>query len=75
MDAQPDHPADEIERLRRCVDDLVRLLALPANWSDPSETIGTLLGMLHLDLVYVRLEDPLGESPLSWFGLLNRERR
>lgn len=64
-------PADEIKRLRRCNNDLVSVLALPAMWSgaEPSQIVHTfldaLLGMLGLDLVYVRLKDPIGEAPIE----------
>ena len=64
-------PADEIKRLRRCNNDLVSVLALPAMWSgaEPSQIVHTfldaLLGMLGLDLVYVRLKDPIGDSPIE----------
>ncbi len=63
--------ADEIKRLQRCNNDLVSVLALPAIWSggEPSQIVHTLLdallGMLGLDLVYVRLKDPIGESPID----------
>jgi PAS domain S-box-containing protein len=62
------HPADEIKRLQRCNNDLLSVLALPAIWSggDPSQIVHTLLdallGMLGLDLVYVRLKDTMGEA-------------
>ena len=64
-------PAHEIKRLQRCNNDLVSILALPAIWSggEPSQIAHTLLdallGMLGLDLVYVRLKDPIGESPID----------
>jgi PAS domain S-box-containing protein len=71
MEAQPEQPAEEIKRLQRCINDLVSVLALPAIWSggDPSQIVRTLLdvllGMLRLDLVYVRLNDPVGEAPIE----------
>jgi signal transduction histidine kinase len=71
MEVQPEHPAEEIKRLQRCINDLVGALALPAIWSggDPSQIVRTLLdvllGMLRLDLVYVRLKDPVGEAPIE----------
>jgi len=62
MKVQLEHPADEIRRLQRCINDLVSLLALPAMWSGgakPSDIVHTLLDsllrMLDLDFVYVRL--------------------
>jgi len=61
MQAQLEHPADEIKRLQRCINDLVSLLALPAMWSGskPYDIVKTLLDsllrMLDLDFVYVSL--------------------
>jgi PAS domain S-box-containing protein len=71
MEVQSEHPAEEIERLQRCLNDLISVLALPAMWSgrDPSQIVHTLLdallSMLHLDLVYVRLKDPVGGAPIE----------
>jgi PAS domain S-box-containing protein len=68
---QPEHPAGEIKRLQRCINDLVSVLALPAVWSggDPSQIVRTLLdvllGMLRLDLAYVRLKDSVPELPIE----------
>ena len=62
---------DEIKRLQRCINDLVSVLALPAIWTggEPGHLVRTLvdvlLGMLHLDLVYVRLKDPVGGEPVE----------
>jgi hypothetical protein len=64
MEGPIEHPADEIKRLQRCMNNMVSLLALPAIWSGggPSHIVRTLLdvllGMLRLDFVYVRLNDP-----------------
>jgi hypothetical protein len=66
-----EHPAQEIKRLRRSNSDLVSILALPAMWTggEPSKIVHTLLdallGMLHLDLVYVRLKDLVGDGPIE----------
>src|SRR5580658_2109571 len=71
MDVQPRDPAEEIKGLERCINDLVSVLALPAMWSggDPSRIVDTLLdallGMLQVDLVYVRLKDPGGQAPIE----------
>src|SRR5580658_11325449 len=71
MDVQPRDPAEEIKGLERCINDLVSVLALPAMWSggDPSRIVGTLLdallGMLQVDLVYVRLKNPGGQAPIE----------
>jgi PAS domain S-box-containing protein len=64
MDFQHEAPVDEIKRLRRCLNDLVSVLALPAMWSgrEPAQIVDrlldSLLGMLQLDLVYVRVNNP-----------------
>src|SRR5271167_4507880 len=71
MEVQLEYPAEEIKRLQRCMNDLLSVLALPAMWSgaEPSQVVHTLLdallGMLHLDFVYVRLHDPAGEAPVE----------
>src|SRR5580698_2924882 len=71
MDVQPRDPAEETKGLERCINDLVSVLALPAMWSggDPSRIVGTLLdallGMLQVDLVYVRLKNPGGQAPIE----------
>jgi PAS domain S-box-containing protein len=68
---QPGDPAEEIKRLQRCINDLVSIFALPAVWSvgDPSRIIHSLLdvllGMLHLDLVYARVQDPISNIPVE----------
>ena len=62
-------PAEEIKRLRRCIGDLVSVVSLPAIWTggEPSQIAHTLLdalsSMLHLDLAYVRWNDPAAETP------------
>ena len=71
MHASLEHPAEEIKRLQRCINDLVSVLALPAIWAggEPSQVVSTLLdvlmGMLRLDLVYVRLNGCFGETPFE----------
>jgi signal transduction histidine kinase len=72
---QREHAAEEIKRLQRCINDLVSVLALPALWSGgaPSQVshtlLDTLLRMLLLDLVYVRLKDPVGEPSFEMVRL------
>ena len=67
MDTQEKHPGEEVKRLQRCISDLISMMALPALWSggDPSQIARTLIDvlqrMLHLELIYVQLKDPLGE--------------
>src|SRR5260370_17087498 len=71
MDVRQKDTSGEIKRLQRCLNDLVSVLALPAMWSGspPSQIVhtllDTLLGMLCLDLVYARFEDPAGGAPIE----------
>jgi PAS domain S-box-containing protein len=73
MTVDSGHSTAEIRILQRCISDLVSVLALPATWSggEPSQIVRTLLeslpGMLHLDLVYVRVNDRVGGSPIEMF--------
>src|SRR5579871_5775325 len=67
MDATVNHPAEEVERLQRCMNDLLSVTALPALWSggNPAQIARTLMDvlqrLLNLDLIYVQLRDPSGE--------------
>jgi signal transduction histidine kinase len=80
VEAQPEHPAEEIKRLQRCMNDLVSILALPAVWSggDSSQVARTLLdvllSMLRLDLVYVRLKDSGHEAPVEVVRVAQRRK-
>jgi PAS domain S-box-containing protein len=71
MEVQPELASGEVKHLQRCINDLISLLALPAIWSggDPSQVLHTLLDalmrMLRLDLVSVRLTDPVGEAAVE----------
>ena len=71
MDAQEKHPGEQVKRLERCINDLISMMALPALWTggDPSQIGRTLIDvlqrMLHLQLIYVQLKDPLGEVTLE----------
>ena len=71
MEVQPELSSGENKHLQRCINDLVSLLALPAIWSggDPSQVLhillDALLHMLRLDLVCVRLKDPVGERSVE----------
>jgi PAS domain S-box-containing protein len=71
MDVQYEQAAREIKRLQRCINDLVSLLALPGIWtvSNPSQILHTLLDalmrMLSLDLISVRLNNPVSEAPVE----------
>jgi PAS domain S-box-containing protein len=68
MAVQPESPADENRRLRRCINDLVGVLALSATWTGgaPSQIVGNsldaLVSMLSLDFVYARLRESAGTA-------------
>src|ERR1700730_11871074 len=69
MKTQIEHSSDEIKSLRRYINDLVSLLALPAMWSGskPCDIVHTLLDsllrMLDLDFVYVSLTNLVDTAP------------
>ncbi|MGE0040838.1 MAG: PAS domain-containing protein [Vicinamibacterales bacterium] len=71
MTGPPDRPADELTRLRACLNDLVSVMGLPAVWggAKPSQILATLLdallGMLRLTFVLVVVTDPDGGPPLE----------
>jgi len=73
VEVQVEHTAEEVKRLRLCINDLVSVLALPAMWSGAEPTrilnnlLDALLGMLQLDLVYARLQDTVGDGPIEMF--------
>ncbi|MFL6336141.1 MAG: PAS domain-containing protein [Pyrinomonadaceae bacterium] len=71
MEAQLEHTAEEIKRLRRCINDMNGVIALPDIWSGggPAVIVRTLLDvlldMLRLDLVYVRSDVGSGDAPIE----------
>lgn len=71
MNEQGRDPAQEIQRLQRCLNDLVSVLALPAAWSgcEPSQIVASLLDallrLLQLDIAYARVKDPAGNGPIE----------
>jgi len=75
MALPPEPDGDEVQRLKRCINDLVSVLAMPAIWSggEPSRIARTLLdalsGMLRLDFVYLRLNDSSGTAPIELIRL------
>src|ERR1700677_1666906 len=81
MEAQPELVSGEVKHLHRFINDLVSLLALPAIWSggDPSQLLHTLLDalirMLSLDLVSVRLTDPVGGATVEVVRLAEPQRQ
>jgi len=64
MDRPTEAPGTEIQNLQRCINDLASVLALTAMWTGagPLQIINTLLdallGMLNLDVLYARLNEP-----------------
>jgi PAS domain S-box-containing protein len=85
MDAPTVSPAEEATRLRRCLNDLVSIIALPALWTggEPPRIIDTLLdalvGMLDAAFVLARLNDAEHGPPIevgrvadAWAGTLRR---
>jgi PAS domain S-box-containing protein len=68
MPVQPESPAEEVRHLRRCISDLVSLLALPATWTGGrasqivSKSLDALVSMLSLDFAYARLKDSSGAA-------------
>jgi PAS domain S-box-containing protein len=77
MGERLEYPAEEIQLLRRCINDLTSVIGLPALWTggEPSRIVRTLLevlpDMLYLDLLFVRLEDPAGKAPLEMGRVAN----
>jgi hypothetical protein len=63
VEAPLEAPADEAPRLRRCLSDMVGIMALPALWMgrEPRRIVSTLVdalfGMLPLAFVFVRLNE------------------
>src|SRR4029077_16987323 len=66
MEAKADEAANEIKRLKACINNLISVQALPAIWSggQPSQIVSAsldvLLKMLSLDFAYARLKDSTG---------------
>ena len=71
MAAPFDAQADDVARLRRCLSDMVSIMALPALWTrkEPQQIVITLLdallGMLPLAFVFVRLNEVDGRTPID----------
>ena len=66
MEAKAEEAANEIKRLKACINNLISVQALPAIWSggQPSQIVSAsldvLLKMLSLDFAYARLKDSTG---------------
>jgi signal transduction histidine kinase len=71
MEAKAEEAANEIRRLKACINNLISVQALPAIWSGgkPSQIVSALLDMLlemlSLDFAYVRLKDSTGGESLE----------
>ncbi|MGY0572486.1 hypothetical protein ACTGJ9_016605 [Bradyrhizobium sp. RDM12] len=65
------HSADEGGLLRRCIEDLNRILAHAPIWSDVSlsrllpDLLYMLVDMLELDFAYVHFKDPVSTEPFE----------
>src|SRR5712692_8185441 len=70
---------NEIKRLQGCINDQIRILALPAlrTGQESEQIVGTvldvLIGMLRLDFAYARLNQPGASVSLSSSASLNLE--
>jgi PAS domain S-box-containing protein len=71
MEAKVEEAANEIKRLKACINNLISVQALPAIWSggQPSQIVSALLDMLlkmlSLDFAYARLKDSTGGTFLE----------
>jgi C4-dicarboxylate-specific signal transduction histidine kinase len=78
MEAQSPESGDEAARLRRCLNDLVSIMALPALWAggEPQQIVSTMLdalvGMLRLTFAFVRLNDPNGGPSIEMMRVAER---
>jgi hypothetical protein len=77
LEARLEDPAQEVKRLKRCINDVVSVVALPAMWagSEPSPIVrmlvDVLLGLLDLDLVYALLRGANGEPLMEMVRLFS----
>jgi signal transduction histidine kinase len=71
MEAEVERAAEEIKRLKACINNLISVQALPAIWSggQPSQILSALLDvlleMLSLDFAYARLMDSTNGTPVE----------
>jgi PAS domain S-box-containing protein len=71
MELRGEDHAEEVKRLRRCINDLVSITSLPAVWTGGDHIgivrtlVDALLPMLQLNFVYIRLKGRNGEPPLE----------
>src|SRR5438552_15316441 len=75
MEATLEKAANEIKRLKGCINNLISVQALPAIWSGgkPSQIVSALLDMLpkmlSLDFAYIRLKNSTGGAHLEMVRL------
>src|SRR6266576_3368366 len=71
MEAKVEEAANEIKRLKACINNLISVQALPAIWSggNPSQIVSAsldvLIKMLSLDFAYARVKDSTGGASLE----------
>ncbi len=71
MPVEPKERTAEVRQLRRALNDLLSLLALPAMWSGRESVqiietlLDTLIGMLRVDFAYASLKDPVSGLPIE----------
>ena len=71
MEAKVEEAANEIKRLKACINNLISVQALPAIWSGgkPSQIVSAsldvLMKMLSLDFAYAQLKDSTGRASLE----------
>src|SRR6266700_485126 len=71
MEAKVEEAANEIKRLKTCINNLISVQALPAIWSGgkPSQIVSAsldvLMNILSLDFAYARLRDSTGGASLE----------
>src|SRR5438477_11789505 len=71
MEAEMEHAANEVKRLKACINNLISVQALPAIWSGgpPSQIVSALLDtlptLLDLDFAYARLKNSAEWPPLE----------
>src|SRR6266705_5000138 len=79
MEAELEEAANEIKRLKACINNLIGVQALPAIWSGgkPSQIVSALLDMLvkmlSLDFAYARLKDSTGGTSLEMVRLAQEQ--
>ena len=80
MDISVESVADEPARLRRCLNDLVSIMALPAAWAGgaprqiATAVADALVGLLRPDFVFARVDDHEGGSSIDVVRVQSSQR-